>query len=171
MGEGRAASKVPRRPMLGDPEVRAKHVELIQDSILEYARLNALHPTKSLHTVLSVMATTTDGYLIARKLEKLGWWWIDAELVAFLDELSFERITALDFVRRKWVADNGIVAEHAVGTLVRITQGRLAGEVRRIVVIDTARARYEVQGGENAELSGVNFEHAVAATQDVQGQL
>lgn len=130
-----------KRPTMYDDGVCRVAAEKLWERIKRDSGDDAADNEASIKSITEAIRYDDDGYAIARHLEHDGWD-PDAQMVDTLDSAFSEKLRACETETSKWVDENGIKPEFAVGSSVRFkdrsTRKSHVGEVTK-VELDQAR--------------------------------
>lgn len=143
------------RPSLADVYVRRRAAEMIFDEVCAWqGHVMDREKRGILEDLASIASYSTDGYEMAKALERKGWT-CDSRLVEILDGWWVGR--AIEELTEQWVLCLNIQPSFAVGSVVEVR-----GERGPVVKIDLKHAQYGVRMPGMAENMWrvVDFENA-----------
>ena len=133
------------RPKQYAKEVLQEAASRLLPDVIRWIKANASEPSAEetaeiLDQLAQAIRYEDDGYKIARNLENIGLWDVDASLVEILDNAGWHKIAARETAVKTWVKFHDVKLTRVVGERVKTNKGEGS-----IVAIRPLTAEYIVQ--------------------------
>jgi hypothetical protein len=137
---------LPHRPSRTDFQVITVAAKALVSKVQNWCNDDASTDDETLqHLMDALQYGDTDGYKLASRLEDRHGYDPDEELVDILSAASFKIYDAHKEAVRKWVAENNIQPQFAVGQIVKYKVNRYSkSQTGEITKIDTETAQYTI---------------------------
>lgn len=129
------------RPDFNHPKIKETALRAILPEVIEWmGDEGQLHSEQEiLDDLIKCSDMFSDGYEIAKKLERVCGWSCDSELVEILNDVAHQFHNACDELQAQWVEKHQITLDKPVGTVVTYK-----GNEGTITRLEVTRAKYIV---------------------------